>query len=462
MDYADQNLQEILAQNLDTLQQWRSVTGSNSESKPDSSSKTELRQVEHVLQKLTNRLKGNYPFHAPSYAGQMLKPPHPVAWAAYQLASTINPNNHALDGGPPTSEMEKEAVAQLAQMVGYGDTFLGHLTGGGTMANLEALWVAANLHPDKAIAFSGNAHYTHRRMCELLNLEYIVVPSTPSGEWDMEYLNHRWNDIGSLVVTLGTTGLGSVEPLHHLLPEARKNSVRIHIDAAYGGYFKLISDQLDVFPWKMLHRADSIVIDPHKHGLQPYGCGCILFKNANVGQFYKHDSPYTYFTSEDLHLGEISLECSRPGAAAAALWATMKLLPLKPKEGMGPMLQKCHNAAMNLYDLLQQSSFYQPVLIPQLDIIAYYPFRAGEFTKTSRISEISKNIFQRGMEHPSATLYLSLYTISSAELKELNPKLEVDSEETVILRSVLMKPEHEPFIPELYERLRILAEEDGV
>ena len=77
-----------------------------------------------------------------------------------------------------------------------------------------------------------------------------------------------------------------------------------------------------------LKQVDSIVIDPHKHGLQPYGCGCVLFKDPGVGVFYKHDSPYTYFSSQELHLGEISLECSRPGASAVALWATQKLLPM--------------------------------------------------------------------------------------------------------------------------------------
>ena len=70
------------------------------------------------------------------------------------------------------------------------------------------------------------------------------------------------------------------------------------------------------------------MVDPHKHGLQPYGCGCVLFRDPSVGALYKHDSPYTYFTSSELHLGEISLECSRPGASAVALWATQRLLPL--------------------------------------------------------------------------------------------------------------------------------------
>ena len=75
---------------------------------------------------------------------------------------------------------------------------------------------------------------------------------------------------------------------------------------------------------RALAACDSIVVDPHKHGLQPYGCGAVLFRDPAVGRLYLHDSPYTYFTSDELHLGEISLECSRAGAAAAALWLTLR------------------------------------------------------------------------------------------------------------------------------------------
>ena len=72
----------------------------------------------------------------------MLKPPHPVARAAYALAMLVNPNNHARDGGRASSEMEIEAVREIAAMFGWKDQYLGHLTSSGTIANLEALWVA--------------------------------------------------------------------------------------------------------------------------------------------------------------------------------------------------------------------------------------------------------------------------------------------------------------------------------
>jgi len=75
-----------------------------------------------VILEAADRLHDNFPYPHPLYAGQMLKPPHPVARIAYQLAQYINPNNHALDGGRASSEMEKEAVAGIAGMFGWGTT----------------------------------------------------------------------------------------------------------------------------------------------------------------------------------------------------------------------------------------------------------------------------------------------------------------------------------------------------
>src|SRR6201986_2872980 len=72
-----------------------------------------------VLDDLARRLHDNYPYFHPLYAGQMLKPPHPIAQAAYALAMSINPNNHARDGGRASSEMELEAVCQIAGLFGW-------------------------------------------------------------------------------------------------------------------------------------------------------------------------------------------------------------------------------------------------------------------------------------------------------------------------------------------------------
>ena len=107
----------------------------------------------------------------------------------------------------------------------------------------------------------------------------------------------------------------SVDPLPDLIALKARYGFRLHADAAYGGYFVLAGNLAPGAraAFDRLGEADSIVVDPHKHGLQPYGCGAVLFSDPAVGRFYKHESPYTYFSSAELHLGEISLECSRPG-----------------------------------------------------------------------------------------------------------------------------------------------------
>src|SRR5467141_75662 len=292
---------------------------------------TGLERLAETLNATAERLQDNYPYFHPLYAGQMLKPPHPVARLAYALAMWINPNNHAMDGGRATSAMEKEAVGEIAAMFGW-QGFLGHLCGGGTMANLEALWVAGQLQPGKKILASEQAHYTHGRISGALQLPFESVPCDARGRMDVNALAKRVGrgDVGTVVATMGTTATGSVDPLPEILALRAQHGFRIHADAAYGGYF-VLTENLGEDAERAVARigeADSIVIDPHKHGLQPYGCGCVLFPAPEAGRLYKHDSPYTYFSSAELHLGEISLECSRPGASAAALWATQKLLPL--------------------------------------------------------------------------------------------------------------------------------------
>src|ERR1700677_3088974 len=142
------------------------------------------RPAAEILQKVATRLQDNYPYAHPLYAGQMLKPPHPIARAAYALAMSVNPNNHALDGGRASSAMEIEAVAAIAKMF-HWPQHLGHLTSGGTFANLEGLWVAGQLERGKAIAASDQAHYTHSRISSVLGLPFVTIPSDDQGRMDL-------------------------------------------------------------------------------------------------------------------------------------------------------------------------------------------------------------------------------------------------------------------------------------
>ena len=431
---------------------WAAVT-------PHPSATVTRERAQQVLEELGRRLGDNYPFFHPSYAGQMLKPPHPAAAAAYLMAMLINPNNHALDGGPATAALERESVAAIAAMFHHPADFLGHLTSSGTIANLEALFVARELRPGTAVAFSEEAHYTHERMCRLLGVRGVKVPADSGGRMDLDALEHllQTDTIGTVVLTAGTTALGAVDLIDEALALRERYGVRLHVDAAYGGFYGILgwagSEGVPAAPFRAIAECDSVVVDPHKHGLQPYGCGCVLFRDPLVGRFYAHDSPYTYFTSSELHLGEISLECSRAGAAAAALWTTLQLFPLTP-DGLGAILGVCRRAAVSFAGLIGESDHLRLYQEPELDIVSYFPWREG--MTGADVDAASQSLFERAMaaEEP---VYLSVARVTAERLHRRHPDIEPGDGAVRILRSVLMKPEHEDFVEVLHERLVRLA-----
>ncbi|MFF4160909.1 pyridoxal phosphate-dependent decarboxylase family protein [Streptomyces sp. NPDC001678] len=461
-----------LGRGVETFREWARTYG---EFATHTAMEVDEAACEVAFEELTARLRGSYPFFHPCYAGQMLKPPHPVAVAGYAAAMLVNSNNHALDGGPATSVLEEEVVEQLAEMAGF-TAHLGHLTSSGTQANLEALFVARESRPGTGVAVSAEAHYTHARMCHLLGVPVYTVPVDDRGRMDTAGLERLLSTgvAGTVVATTGTTALGAVDPLHRIVPLARRYGVRVHADAAYGGFFRLLADglsadglpadgnQAHVAPetgdaLRAIAQCDSVAIDPHKHGLQPYGCGAVLFGDPDVARYFRHDSPYTYFTSRRLHLGEISLECSRSGAAAAALWLTLKLLPLTP-DGLGAVLAAGRRAAVRWTELISASPYLDPYQPPELDIVTYYPAAPGSSPpRLSRVGMASEEVLHQGMNAEADPVFLSVARVTAGAFTARRADAVADSDHTRVLRSALMKPESELYLERLHQRVEQLA-----
>ena len=271
---------------------------------------------------------------------------------------------------------------------------------------------------------------------------------------DITALRHRLErgDVGTVVATLGTTAAGAIDPLSALVQLRQQFGYNLHVDAAYGGYY-ILADNLSPETgqaFACLNEADSIVIDPHKHGLQPYGCGCILFRDPAVGRFYRHDSPYTYFSSDDLHLGEISLECSRAGASAVALWATQKLLRMDRGSEFALDLESCHRAAFALYEKLSGDARYLTIFPPELDIVLWAPSAPS----SSAISALSREYFKRAA---AQNLHLALADLPSSLIARHWANVDFDRPAVTCLRSCLMKAEHLEWIDRIWRILDRIA-----
>jgi glutamate/tyrosine decarboxylase-like PLP-dependent enzyme len=299
---------------------------------------------------------------------------------------------------------------------------------------------------------SEQAHYTHRRISGVLKLEYASVAVDERGRMNPEALEDelRKGDVGTVVVTLGTTAIGAVDPLEEVLKLKERYGFRVHVDAAYGGYFGLIAETLEESTrraFAAIGQADSIVIDPHKHGLQPYGCGCVLFRDPAVGHFYKHKSPYTYFTSSELHLGEISLECSRAGAAAVALWATQRLLPLVAGGEFAQGLAKGRRAALELDRRVRDDARFVPLAAgkPELDIVVWALRGPSAREAIQHAQEAFDACAVRGLHLALVQLPRHWFGRRDRHAKRCGA--------IKCLRSVLMKPEHEAWMGEIWERL---------
>ena len=199
-----------------------------------------------IVAALADRLGTDPPRDHPLYAAHMVGRVHPIAWAAYALAMAANPNNQSRDAGAATTLMEQEAVAAIARMVGWSEP-LGHLTSGGTVGNLEALWVARELRPAGApVLMCVEAHYNHARIAALLGMPCEMLPCDSLGRLDIGALARRLEAgaVGTVVATIGSTALGAVDALPELLALRERHGFRLHADAAYGGYHGLV-DTLD-------------------------------------------------------------------------------------------------------------------------------------------------------------------------------------------------------------------------
>ncbi len=95
------------------------------------------------LDNILKDLKAHFPFYSPRYVAHMLSEQSLPSVLGYFAGMLYNPNNVTDEAAPVTVRLELEVGNMLSAMIGYKpDESWAHICSGGTVANIEALWVA--------------------------------------------------------------------------------------------------------------------------------------------------------------------------------------------------------------------------------------------------------------------------------------------------------------------------------
>ena len=249
---------------------------------------------------------------------------------------------------PGAVRLENMLIRWMCQIMGYPKNAFGNLTSGGSIANLIAIVTAREAFNIKArdfeksvIYLSEQAHHSIQKAIIIAGLSEAHIRYIPLDE----SLRLSANELEKAIIkdkecglkpffinaSFGTTNTGAIDPIETIAAIANKHKLWFHVDAAYGGFFKLIGEMSSKF--KGIEKADSITLDPHKTLFLPYGTGTILIQNKNkLLKAYHYLAEYmqdTIDANEEISPADISPELTKH-FRGMRLWLPLKLFGLRP------------------------------------------------------------------------------------------------------------------------------------
>lgn len=402
------------------------------------------------LGKLLGLLKHEPPFFHPRYLAHMLNEPSIAAIVGYFTFMLSNPNNTTYEAGPVTTELELLVEKQFLKLFNWNDGW-GHLTSGGTVANLETLWIGREGKTNGTVLFSEASHFGWKRLCHVANAPAREIPVDSKFRIDLNRLEDaiKKEPCSFVSVNVGSTGPGSVDDVEAIYALKQKYGFHLHADATYGGFFKALlhdetgavveSPELPPYVRRQLlamELCDSVSIDPHKHGLVSYGTGAIFYRDPKLKDIPLHDSPYTYQMKERPNIGRYSLEGSRAGAAAASCYLTYKMFPLH-RLGIGSQLSGCLHSAQRLAGLIDRTAGFETLGPPDLDIVCFSNVVEG-LDRTALNALNQKVLDAFSVMNPESQFFLSKFNVGAETANKICGE-DVAGGPLTALRCVLMK-----------------------
>ncbi len=203
----------------------------------------------------------------------------------------VNQCTWLTSSGP--TQLELVVVDWIRCWLGYPPGAGGLFTSGGSAATVDALVAAREAagHPERmAVYMSDQSHSSVVRAAMIIGVrpEHVrMVPSDPQSRLDLDALARTVTAdraVGlrpiAVCANAGAPSTGAIDPLEDAAEYCKRESIWLHVDAAYGG-FAIVTDEGKQL-LRGIERADSIGLDAHKWFFQPYEAGCLMVKDLST------------------------------------------------------------------------------------------------------------------------------------------------------------------------------------
>lgn len=348
----------------------------------------------------------------PRFFGYVASPSTPVGAFADLLASTLNVNVTAWRSAPSATIIEKTVTGWLARMIGFdADGAGGLLTSGGSMANLNALFVAHRAHlagrdasarglrqhdAPASLYVSNQVHLSIPKAADVMGIgrEHVRVVETDDGfRMDVRSLRERIASDRArglvpfcVVASAGTVSTGAVDPLADVARVAEEHALWFHVDGAYGALAALDPARRPLF--RGIECADSLSLDPHKWLYTPVDCGCLLLRepararDAFRGTEEDYIKVHEETDEETFAFWDYGVELSRP-FRALKVWMMLRYYGV---ERIAQAIAEDNALAAALATLVEASDDFQLLTPPTLGICCfrYVPPRLARALEAAR------------------------------------------------------------------------------